>query len=1044
MSSPLLASRLENIVCGWKGQARGQALADLHRECLGAAAGVGADLVPAALQSVRGLDRDALKQAARSEFRAAASGRFDCALVPRNGRGGGKEWLFVIEAELPLPDQVALYGHAIGHLLLNRDAVLLGQPLPLNVREGRAHADALAELRLLENTRDLLNRRVLDRFPRLAQLLVPRQWPGGAVAANLRERIASSEWPTRLLDFSHDFTPGRVFLTPEGPTRGRKSRVDVLLRAEASLPMAVAFALRPRQNLEAAAQHLIHTGREQMGLPFGFLIEEDGPIHEFDWTPGQDATTRRAQFPSRDELLNRFLHNFGINDENARDTLLYPYTPTYLGSRRYYQEAAINRAVVAVLQAKRGLRDGRILLNLATGTGKTPVAAQIAWKLKRTRAVRNILFLTDRDFLVMQAQDNHFERFGDARARIMSEKITARDVLFSTYQALMGDKDRPALYVEYPPNWFDLIFIDECHRGSAADDSNWRKILEHFGSAIQIGMTATPLKADNAQTYDYFGAPISTYSLRQGINDGFLAPYQVRRVEIGEENLAREATDSVDRAMLKRLPLVSSRTLEDATPVIAKHLCAYLRQTDPLAKTIVFCTDQEHAAAMREAIEKQMPESVAQFPDYATRITADDSSEGKRALSRFCHVEETSPVVVTTSRLLSTGVDVETCKNVVIARPIGSFVEFKQILGRGTRLREPLKMGFTLIDYAGSVKHFFDPDFDGDPEAVSLEILAPQIVADENAPSGEATIAGEAIAAGEAGAVPVVVISSDENPALVEALVEQSPQEPPVDAGDETSAHENAWPPIVAADDGAPQAQDVAVAPAVVAAPTDAAGRSQLPVPEVARTSETAPTPMAPASAVVPPGAAIQTTTAGRQYAVAGEWIYELAPDGVTLRALRYSDYAREALQSDIADEATLRERWMQRESRTEMLAVLRDEGVHLSSLALSVGAPTADSLDLLAHVLFDAPLLTRDQRAAAFRARHETFLTAFEPQARATLEAVLEKYRAGAADDLCDPEILKMLAGADLPKPLAMIQAFGGGDAMRAALAETEKRLYA
>lgn len=1019
------SSRLENIVCGWKGGARGLTLLDLHQECLGAASGANCDLVPAALKSVRGLDRESFK---RAQFRAAPVGRFDCALVPRPARGGRKEWLFVVEEELPLADQIALYGHAIGHLLLNRDAALLGQPLPLNVFDERAHADSLAELRLLENTRDLLNQRVLSRFPRLAELLVPRQWADVSAPASLRERIAAASWPAGLLFYGHEFTQGRVFITPEGTARGRKSRVDVLLRADASLPLAVAMAIRPRQDFEAAAQNLIHAARDQMGLPFGFLIEENGPVYEWDWTPGQSGQpTKRAQFPGRDELITRFLKGEGLESENERRTLLAPYTPSYLDMRRYYQERAINRAIIAVLQAKKGLRNKRILLNLATGTGKTPVAAQIAYKLKNraASAVRNILFLTDRDFLLGQAQERHFERFGDARARVLGARDTVHDVLFSTYQALSGDKERAALYLEYPSNWFDLIFIDECHRGSADDDSNWHKILKHFESAIQIGMTATPLKNDNAQTYDYFGPPVATYSLRQGISDGFLAPYLVRRVEIGDQNTIQETQPAeINGAALGKLPLVSAKTLEAATDVIAKHLCDTLRRTDPMEKTIVFCCDQKHATRMRDAIALEMPDMVAKFENYTRRITADDLLQGKKDLGVFCNVEEASPVVVTTSRLLSTGVDVETCKNVVIARPVGSFVEFKQILGRGTRLHEPQKSWFTLIDYAGTIKHFFDADFDGYPEVVGVEMVSVQ-------PAPDATEV-----ASDAPPLFVTVISSDDSPALVEALIESSEALPP----DAELSEPDSEPNFVALGEDEMPAPTTETPESEVEVTADASPATPTVVSGIV-----APVfPDATAPSIAPPADATPVATAtGRVYQVAGEWLYELAPDGKTLRTLRYADYARDALAGDMADEQALRERWIQRESRDEMLAVLRDQGVLLPSLAKSVGEPGADPLDLLAHVLFEAPLLTRTQRADAFDAKHAGFLAGFAPPARLTLEALLQKYRAGFADDLSDSNNLTMLSGDDLPKTLPMIAAFGGGDAMRAALLELEKRLY-
>ena len=416
---------------------------------------------------------------------------------------------------------------------------------------------------------------------------------------------------------------------------------------------------------------------------------------------------------------------------------------------RYYQEAAINRAVAAVLQARRGLRAARLLLTLATGTGKTKIAFQIAWKLKRVRVVKNIMFLTDRDYLLTQAMDNEFAPFRDARARIRGVLKTAQDVFFTTYQALAGSESSTPLYKRYPKDYFDLIIVDECHRGSAQDDSNWRKILEYFDSAVQIGMTATPLRDDNIDTYSYFGRPLVVYSLRQGISDGYLAPYRVRRVltdRVEEEEeeaetlaeghepeppadkqepVACESSDEADAEPAIRLE--SSAAMVARTDVIAAHLARKLRETDTRAKTIVFCVDQEHARLMLEALEREFPAEIESFKargeNYIERIVSDEGADGKRALGKFSDSEKDAPVIVTTSKLLSTGVDMPPCKNIVIARPIGSIVEFKQIIGRGTRLDEPHKMWFTIIDYAGTTKHFYDPEFDGDPQFIELDNL---------------------------------------------------------------------------------------------------------------------------------------------------------------------------------------------------------------------------------------------------------------------------------------------------------------------------------
>ncbi|PLS82837.1 MAG: DEAD/DEAH box helicase, partial [Chloroflexi bacterium] len=425
-------------------------------------------------------------------------------------------------------------------------------------------------------------------------------------------------------------------------------------------------------------------------------------MHEWDWSATQEPIqTARDAFPTRDELFTRWTTALGLLDEVAHNALVNPYQLSR-GTPRYYQDAAINRAIVAALQAKRGLRAPRILLTLATGTGKTKVAFQIVWKLKRARAIRNVLFLTDRDWLLSQAMDNEFSPFGDARLRVQGEAATSRDIVFATYQAIASDEVRRGLYREYPANFFDLVVVDECHRGSAGDESNWRSILEHFSGAVQIGLTATPLRTDNVQTYSYFGDPVYTYSLRAGINDGFLAPYRVRRILMGSvveqsanvpdgDGATQETVTSHGGASAADTSETAG-TLIERTPVIARHLAEYLRKTDPLAKTIVFCVDQAHARQMRDALKAELADEVARYPDYIERIVADEGMEGKRSLGRFSNPRERTPAVVTTSKLLTTGVDVPTCKNIVLAKPITSMVEFKQIIGRGTRLHPPDKM----------------------------------------------------------------------------------------------------------------------------------------------------------------------------------------------------------------------------------------------------------------------------------------------------------------------------------------------------------------
>src|SRR6266567_1375925 len=657
------ALRLQQLVTGWRGAERGQPLSVLHNECLNAVGPGGRHLLPAILLLVKNLDETHLQAAIRTSngkgrgsvvrFRVKMPGRFDSALVPTGAAGEAPDrWLLAVEENLSLRDQVALYGHALAHLLLNREQEKLGQLPHLDPRDGYAQSDWLAELRMLETVRQPLDRRVLETYPLLTELLGGREEASlviDLVTSDLRQRLAQFGWRGPYVETPYVFTNGRVFIRENSTQHGRKLRVDALLRAEASLPIAVVQTIHAGQTREDVVRRLIEYAHNRLAVPFAYLLEDDGSIQEFDWTasdtPAQAVLT---QLPARDALWNRWAEALGLTDKQAKDALHYPYQLS-APKPRYYQEAAINRAVIAVLQAKRNLRPPRILLTLATGTGKTKIAFQLVWKLKRTRAIRNVLYLTDRDWLLSQAMDNDFAPFGDARDRIRGVATTSRDILFATYQAMADNETRSGPYRDFPRDFFDVIIVDECHRGSAQADSRWRNILKYFGSAVQIGMTATPLSSEIVQTDEYFGRPLYTYSLRTGINDGFLAPYRVRRVLMGEKPAGEQdsqprvagmsehpeapesegetassastalaaptAMDEEEDFSTSDNPLVeeTAATMRSRTTAVAHHLAAYLQRTAPLAKTIVFCVDQQHAEDMRRALEKACTEQVMRY-----------------------------------------------------------------------------------------------------------------------------------------------------------------------------------------------------------------------------------------------------------------------------------------------------------------------------------------------------------------------------------------------------------------------------------------------
>jgi type I restriction enzyme R subunit len=525
-------------------------------------------------------------------------------------------------------------------------------------------------------------------------------------------------------------TDGRIVPVGKSFIRRPPKRVDYLLRYRRDFPLAVVEAKAEYRTAADALQQAKNYA-EMLGLKFAYATN-GAEIIEFDYFTGKEI--RITEYPRPEALWQRYRKGKDLKNDTEVDQLLTPINFTLRQGERYYQEIAINRAVEAIVTGKR-----RILLTMATGTGKTPVAFQICWKLWNARWNQTgehrrpkILYLADRNILIDDPKDKIFAQFGDARAKIENGiAVKSREIYFAIYQSLAKDERRPGLYKEYAPDFFDLIIVDECHRGSAREDSNWREILDYFKPATHLGMTATPLRDDNRDTYEYFGNPIYQYSLRQGIEDGFLAPYRVHRI-ISEWDAAgwRPSKDELDRYG-RAIPDEEYQTkdferavaLRARTEAIARHLTDFLKKTDRFAKTIVFCVDQEHASEMRQALNNLNSDLVKKFPDYVCRVTSDEGDIGRGHLSRFQDVESQTPVILTTSQLLTTGVDAPTCKNIVLARVVGSMTEFKQIIGRGTRVRDDYgKLWFNILDYTGSATRLFaDPDFDGDPALITQE-----------------------------------------------------------------------------------------------------------------------------------------------------------------------------------------------------------------------------------------------------------------------------------------------------------------------------------
>ena len=538
------------------------------------------------------------------------------------------------------------------------------------------------------------------------------------------------------------FTDGRIVVTGQRGRRRPGKRADYILRYRPDFPIAVVEAkasyATPGEGLQQAKEYA-----EILGLRFAYSTNGHG-IVEFDFATGIEREL--SEFPTPEELWNRLQDDQSLT-ETESEQILAPAYHLSGKSPRYYQEIAINRTIQAIAQSRQ-----RVLLTMATGTGKTVVAFQICWKLWNSRWNRTgehrrprILYLADRNILVDDPMAKTFAPFGDARWKITGGRaVQSREMYFSIYQSIASDANRPGLYREYAPDFFDLIIVDECHRGSARDDSNWREILEYFEPAFQVGMTATPRRQDNADTYNYFGEPIYTYSLRQGIADGFLAPYRVHRVVTTWDAVGwRPSQGDLDR-FGRQIPDGEYHTAEferivslrARTEAVARHLTEYMRRTDRFAKTIIFCVDQEHADEMRRALNNLNADLVRDYPDYVCRVTSDEGYIGRGHLSNFQDLERRTPVILTTSQLLTTGVDAPTVQNIVLVRIINSMTEFKQIIGRGTRVRDDYgKLFFSILDYTGSATRMFaDPEFDGEPSIETEQTIDEegQPVDDEN------------------------------------------------------------------------------------------------------------------------------------------------------------------------------------------------------------------------------------------------------------------------------------------------------------------------
>jgi type I restriction enzyme R subunit len=736
----------------------------------------------------------------------------------------------------------------------------------------------------------------------------------------------------------YSFTAGAVSVRGKLATRGKRKRADYLIFHGTNLPIAVVEAKDNQAPVGGGMQQALAYA-EALDVPFVFTSNGDGFVFH-DRTGRSDPVERvltLAEFPTPDDLWARYRAWKGYTAATER-VARQPYHDDGSGKEpRYYQRIAIQRVIEAVAQGQR-----RVLVTMATGTGKTYTAFQIIWRLRSAGLARRVLFLADRDILLTQTANNDFSPLRGVMQRVQNHTIDkSYEVYLALYQAITGTEEAQKVYKQLSPDFFDLVIIDECHRGSAREDSAWREILEWFSPAVHLGLTATPKETSEVSTLDYFGEPVYTYSLRQGIADGFLAPYKVVRVDIDRDlqgwrppaGMRDDKGQEIEDRIYNQRDMDRALVLRRRTEVVAQKVCEYMLRTDPYGKTIVFCEDIDHASRMRSAlineVARHWPKEKDKLSRFVVQITG-DNDEGKAQIENFANVEKRYPVIATTSKLLSTGVDIKTCKLIVLDQRIESMIEFKQIIGRGTRIQEDAgKLWFTIMDFKKATELFADPDFDGDP----------------------------------------VVI-----------------YEP---------AHDDPVAPPEPDDDGTdPPEDDPSRAERYVVSGVDA---RVLTVREQHLTAD------------------------GR---LITESLIDYTRDEVRRRFVRLDDFLSH---------------WREAERKQAILDELTQQGLLLDELRVQLGRDL-DPFDLICHVAFDQPPLTRRERAEGVRKR--TVYARYQGKAREVLDALLDKYaQEGVLPE--DAAVLRTSPLSAMGTVVELMWLFGGRDGYREAVKDIEAALY-
>lgn len=793
-------------------------------------------------------------------------------------------------------------------------------------------------------------------------------------------KLRAAGWDKRQIREQYRITNGKIIASVRRHRSGNPLVADYVLEYRDDVPLAVVEAKRTKVDSAAGIEQAKRYA-QQLEVPVAYATNG----HEIWEIEIGGAICQRPDFPSPDELWERFCQSEGVESPLEKEMLLAPFDSSlrdYSLERkrpRYYQRIAVNRALRAIARGQR-----RILLTLATGTGKTMVALQLVAKLRKSGwtagRMPRVLYLADRNILIDQPKDDYFvPAFKDVVHKISKGHAQrSREVYFALYQSL-DRGDEQALFSQYEKDYFDLIIVDECHRGSASSSSQWRHILEHFDEAVQIGLTATPIHRDNVDTFGYFGNPVYEYSLREGIDDGFLAPYRVRRVRLNidmtgfrpSEGQRDVAGDVIPDKLYTPKQYERVLAVLNRTEAAARYLTQYLHDTDRMGKTIVFCENNDHANRMRVALINANLDMVAQYENYVCRITDADGDAGKALLDEFSKIDSNEPVIVTTSQLLTTGIDLPSVKNIVLFRRIGSMPLFKQIIGRGTRLcLEAHKGSFDIIDFVEATRLFNDPAFDGPPL---------RVIEDETDEQGVRIASEEQ--AGE-----------DDAEQVAEAEAEYETQdEGPLPDGPARS-------PVLSTED-----------------------------------DDTADQIMAHGKRIYVDGVEVY---------VWNDVHYQLESDGRTLRLVEYHEFVRDRVLSMNLSPTDLRTQWAVARSRAALREELQSWAIEPEDLMAKLGHSEADPLDLLINAAWGLPLVSRAERALRVRREHQQFLESFGSQARVVLDALLDKFTEHGAEEL-SARALRVPPFTEMGNVIKLGGLFGGRDALHGAIDNLGRHLF-